>query len=70
MIISPEIGHTSANVAEVVCYSEHSAVKHITMTFQTEGNLIIAWGFIFGKCYLMDVSAFTFVFRVQTEATQ
>lgn len=28
-------GHTSANVEEAVCYSEHSAVKCIGMTIET-----------------------------------
>ena len=28
-------GHTSANIEEAVCYSEHSAVKCIGMTIET-----------------------------------
>lgn len=28
-------GHTSVNVEEAVCYSEHSAVKCIGMTIET-----------------------------------
>ena len=29
-------GHTSSNVEEEVCYSEHSAIKHISMTIESK----------------------------------
>jgi histone acetyltransferase (RNA polymerase elongator complex component) len=53
-------GHTSANVEEAICYSEHSAVKCIGMTIETYVSLhnwmVLLITFIQKECVVFPTS--------------